>query len=395
LRSAIFAIAVLLFPAIVLAQSPAPPGLAVIEEARSRACVPIVAQIDLLDELLLPLGARAERLLTIAQAIALEDGSVIRTLDADDDVESRVRGWFIDDATLAQQFVANQNPEISLQRSVARENIKVVIEQAIGAVQFVADSIIASNRDLAAEAGQCDSAIYVRGAVLEACETSAGALCVAATEPPSLTSRFRFVDEPETMWEIQEIRPWSSPTGLMLDQNGQLDGARTFVYSRIGNVIVTVAFSPLLLDRTSVTPEQLESYQLTNDSLGLTFTHPDLAFAPALGVRAALAQPLDDETRYVIHFGEPLNPEVIWVGAAGTGEPLESTIALGAGQVARLQAGEPLTLSAVGDGELQGIEPAFVIELTDVNQAAAIQALLGYMAGQLSDDLTQIRGGGA
>ena len=81
------------------------------------------------------------------------------------------------------------------------------------------------------------------------------------------------------------------------------------------------------------------------------------------------------------------------MGAAGTGQPLESTIALGASQVTRLQAGEPLTLSAVGD-ELQGTEPAFVIELTDVNQAPAIRALLGYMAAQLSDDLTQILQGG-
>jgi hypothetical protein len=367
--------------------------LAAVEEARSRACVPIIAEVEQLDAVLLPLGSRADRLLTIAQAVALEDPSVIRTLDPEDELEARVRGWFIDDATLAQRFVDTQDAAISLQRSVARENIKVVIEQAIGAVQFVADSIIGSNADLAAEAGQCDSAVFIRGVVLEECEGLSGAMCQAAAEPPSPTSPFRFVDEAEVMWEIQEIRPWTSPTGLMLDPNGQLDGARTFVYSRIGNVIVTVAFSPLLLDTASVTPEQVRAYQVTNDSLGLTFAHPGLAFSPALGVRVALPQPLADETRYIIHFGEPMDPEVIWVGAAGTGQPLESTIALGASQVTRLQAGEPLTLSAVGD-ELQGTEPAFVIELTDVNQAPAIRALLGYMAAQLSDDLTQILQGG-
>jgi hypothetical protein len=395
-RSAILAIAAFTFPAAVTGQVSPPPGLAAIEIARSRACVPIVNEVDLLDALLAPLGVRTDRLLTIAQAIALEDPTIVESLDPDDDVEGRVGAWFMGDAALAQRFVTDPDPTISLERSVARENLKVIIEEAVGQIQFTADSIVGNNQDLAAEAGQCDGAIFVRGPVLEECQAASGVLCDEAAAPASPTTRFRFVDEPGSMWEIQEIRPWSSPAGLILDPTGQLDGARSFVYTRLGNVIVTVAFSPLLLERTAVTAEQLQGYQLTNDSLGLAFTQPDLVFAPALGVRASLPQPLAAETSYVIHFGDPLNREVIWAGAAGTGQALESTIALGAAQVVRLQAGEPLTLSAIREDQADGTEPEFVIELTNVNQGPAIGALLGYMTSQLSDDLTQIlqsRGG--
>ena len=391
MRSAIIALALSFAFAPLSAQVGTPPhGLVALELERSHSCVAILARVDVLDAILDPLIARVRRLGALAQALALEDQAIIASLDGQDTVEAQLRDWFAADGALAQSYIVEQDPAIAAERAAARDVIKKVLADAIGEPQAQADVIIRNNRGVAELLGPCDGAIFVRGAVLEACETAAGPICEEAAADPSQASRFRFVDSPESVWEIQELRPWTNATPLQPDPTGQLGGAQTVGYARVGNVVVTVGFTPLLRDRAETPPEDLRSFQATNDALGITFAHPDLAFAPALSIRAALPNPLADETRYVLHFGDVDDPDVVWSGEAGTGETLEDTVPLEFAHVTRLRAGEPITLTAM-KGSADGVdEPAFTIEFTNLNQATATEALLGYMARQLSIDLSRL-----
>lgn len=375
---------------------PAPAGLAAIELERSRSCVGILARVDALDAVLEPMATRSQRLLAVAQAIALEDRSVVDSLHAEDPVEAQVRAWFIEDGTLAEQYATLGTTDIAQARADGREAIKTTVADALAAVQTEADEIMAQDSELGTEAGGCSGAIFVRKAVLEMCATATGSLCDEAKEPPSAESQFRFVESANNMWGIQDLRPWTSPGPLAPGPTGQLDGGRTVGYARVGNLVITLAFQPFLRDREEATPEELQSYQVVNDSLGLEFSHPNFAFTPALGIRVALPEPLENESSYIIHFGAPQDPDVVWTGAVGTGQPLEAMIPLSAAHVTRLQAGEPLSLAAMRDGGAGIDEPIFGIELTTINQGPAAQALLGYMASQLSADLLSlIKPGGA
>jgi hypothetical protein len=229
--------------------------------------------------------------------------------------------------------------------------------------------------------------------VLEACETEDGPICEQAARPASEAVGFRFVETPENLWDIQQLRPWTAPTGLRPGANGQLDGARTIGFARVGNVVVSVAFAPLLRQRSEIQPADLARFSAVNDSLGLTFDHPDLAFVPALGVRATLPAPLAGEDAYVLHFAE--GAEVLWSGQAGTGGILEATVPIAAANAQRLRAGEALVFTAVRDAAADVAEPAYTIALSNVNQAQAVDGLLGYMASQLSADLAVlVRAGG-
>jgi len=365
----------------------APSGLAEVEMDRSRTCVAVLADVARLDEILDPLALRSRRLTSIAQAIAIEDGSIVRELDTTNAVESAVADWFATDAVLAQRFVTSQEPAILEQRAAGRDGIKITLSDAAVAVQMEADSIMAGHEDTVREAAPCDGAIFVRPAVLEACttDTDTGALCEEAGRPPAATDRFRFVDTPESVWEVQELRPWTDPTPIQPNQTGQLDGARTIGYVRVGNVVVTVAFSPMLKDRTEVTPAEQFGYAQTNQALGLTFDHPSITFAPAFGIRAALPTPLAGEDEYIIHFGDADAVDEVWRGDAGTGLPLEATIPMQATHVIRLRQGEQLSLTAMRSGE-----PEYSIPIDTTNQTSAMERLLTYMSTQLSADLNEM-----
>ena len=375
---------------------PVPAGLAVIESERSRSCVDVLSRLEELDRTLSPLAERSQRLLAIAEAVALEDRTIMESLDQSDPIESQIQAWFVSDGELAQRYVATLAQQIVDERATARETIKIVVSDAIAALQTEADQTISATGDLAQRAGPCDGAIFVRSVVLEACEANSGSLCDEAAVAPSETSRFRFVDSPEAVWEVQEIRPWTDPTPLQATPDGQLDGARTIGFARSGNVVVIVAFSPLIRDREELTLEEANLFQATNDSLGILFTHPDFAFAPVLGIRATLPIPLGDESTYVLHFGTPEEANVVWTGTPGTGAPIEESVPLGATHVGRLQAGEPITFTALRSSEGGENEAVFTIELTSINQARASQTLFGYMAEQLGRDLAALvrpRGG--
>ena len=369
---------------------PVPTGLAVIESERSRSCVDVLSRLDELDRALAPLAERSQRMLTIAEAVALEDRTIVESLDPSDPLESQVQAWFVSDGELAQRYVATLAEQLIDQRATAREAIKVVVSDALAAVQAEADQTIAATGDLAQLTGPCDGAIFVRSAVLEACETNSGPLCEEAALAPSEASRFRFVDSPESIWDVQQIRPWTDPTPLQATPDGQLDGARTVGFARTGNIVVSVSFSPLIRDREELTPEETQMFQVTNDSLGIVFTHPDIAFAPALGIRASLPMPLGDESTYVLHFGTPEAADVVWTGTPGTGAPIEASVPLGATHVGRLRAGEQITFTALRSGQGGENEPVFTIELTSVNQAQASEALVAYMAEQFARDLAAL-----
>ncbi len=388
MRIVIASLAVLSVTVTASAQVPAvPTGLAVIESERSRSCVDVLSRMEELDRTLSPLAPRSQRLLVIAEAVALEDRTIMESLDQSDPIESQIHAWLVSDGELAQRYVATLAQQLVDERAAAREAIKVVVSEGLAAIQAEADQAIAATGDLAQRAGPCDDAIFVRSVVLEECEAHSGPLCAAAAIPASDTSTFRFVDSPESIWQIQEIRPWTDPTPLQASPDGQLDGARTIGFARNGNIVVSVAFSPIIRDREELTPEETRLFQVTNDSLGIRFTHPDLAFAPALGIRATLPMPLGDESTYVLHFGTPDAADILWTGTPGTGAPIEGSVPLGATHVGRLQAGEPITFTALRISEEGENEAVFTIPLTSVNQARASQALVAYMAEQLGRDL--------
>lgn len=372
-------------------EPPLPSGLATVELDRSRACVDVLASLDDLERELAPFAERSRRLQAVAQGIALEDERMLEQLDRSDPVEAQVADWFVRDQELAQRYVATLAPAVATERTEAREAIKAVIMDALTAIQTEADARMEATGDLAQRSAPCDGAILVRSAVLEACAGRSTPVCDAAGRPAGTPDeRFRFVDSPEAVWDLTELRPWTNPTPIRATPTGQLEGARTVGYARTGNVVVSVSFSPLLRDRSSLTEEEASRMSAVNDSLGISFENPDLAFAPAMGIRATLPRPLADESVYLLHFGPPEAADVVWTGQPGTGTALEAAVPLAAAHVGKLRAGEPIALTAVretGSGEGEAV---FSIALNSVNQARASSALLGYMSDQLGLDLAAL-----
>ncbi len=367
-----------------------PAGLAQVERERSRACVTTLEDVEALDRVLAPLAARSRRLLAISEAIALEERAVVAELDPSDPVESDVQAWFATDSLLAVRFVQSGNEALQEQRRVGRDAIKEQVSGALETIQQQADSIVAETGDLGARAGPCDGAIFVRPAVVEACGERSTALCTAAAAPPDPAGPFRFVDAPEAVWDVQELRPWTNAGPLRVGATG-LEGARTIGYARIGNVVVTAAFTALLKEREQATPAELVTFDQTNQALAITFGHPDVAFAPALALRAALPRPLGGENRYLVHFGPAGDPDVLWTGQAGTGRTLQASVPISPAHVLKLRNGQQLSLTAV-----RGDDPVFTVSLSQANQAPAVTALLRYMSAQLDADLRRIappRGG--
>lgn len=395
MRARALLLAALVIPSGIAAQDPFQSGLAAIEAARSSACVGILARLDVLNRTLQPLAERSQRLLAIGRAIALEDRSVIDSLRVGDPTEAAVRAWFVSDGELGQRFVDTRDPAINEERSAAREVIRATVDSTLIAVQGEADSHIVAAGDLTAVAAPCEGAILVRSAVMEACRTESGPVCddVDSGEPGD---RYRFVDTAADLWDVTEIRPWTDPGPLQVGPSGQIEGARTLGYARQGNVVLTLAFAPLLQEKSELTPEELARFEEIVDSLGFDFSHPDIAFTPSLGLRATLPEPLAGETFYVLHFGAPDEAEVIWTGPAGTGAPLDATIVLNPQYATSLAAGMPISLTAVvagaeaGGEEGSDNEAVFSIQLTPVSQSRAVRALLGYMSSQLSKDLAAL-----
>lgn len=376
-------------PALAQAQETPPSGFAELERTRSQSCVAVLARVDQLNARLQPLGLRAERIRGMQQAVALEDRAIMEELDQSDELEAAVHAWFVSDGRLAQSYVESRNEELARQRTVGREQIKATLQNALTGVQAQAEAIMEGDADLSEAAGPCDGAILIRPVVLETCQTQASPVCdAAASAEPS--QRFRFVASADDLWDVQELRPWSPPGPLRIAPDGTLAGARTVAFARHGNIVFTVAFAPLIQPRTDVTDEQAQQLGELLDSIGLTFDHPDLVFAPSIAVRATLPQPLAGEDLYVLHFGPADDADLVWSAPAGTGTALEAPVVLQPRHLARLQRGESLQLTAIREVEAEENEALFTLELTQVNQAPAVQALLGYMAGPMVEELKRL-----
>jgi hypothetical protein len=360
-----------------------------LEIERSRACVGVLRQMQELNSSLEPLGQRSERLLGLLEAIALEDRSVVESLDRTDPTESALYDWFLSDGRLAQSFVDTGNQSLQQQRTINREQIRATVQAEGEAVQAEAQAIIDATDGVAIEANSCDGAILIRPVVVEACQTEESPVCGPANDTIA-TPGYVFVESPELLWDVEELRPWSQPGPLEIAPNGSLTGARTIAFGRHGNIVLTVAFSPLIMERSAMSEEEIADFQAILDSLGFEFNHPDLMYAPSLAVRANLPEPLAGEDSYILHFGAADSVDVLWTGPAGTGQMLEVPVVLTPRHLVLLQAGEPVRLSAIKNVADADPEALYTVELTTVNQVPTTQMLLGYMANQLAADLTRL-----
>ena len=382
-------------PLSIAAQEAPPLVFAELEIERSRTCVGVLRQLSELNLALEPLGQGSERLLGLLQGIALEDRTIMEALDRSDPTESAVYDWFVSDGRLAQSFIDTGNQSLQQQRTINRQQIRTTVQTAGEAVQAEAQTLIDGTDDLGTGMNSCDGAIFIRSAVVEACETEESPVCDAAADTVG-TPGYTFVDSPDALWDVEELRPWTQPGALEIAPDGGLTGARTVVSGRHGNLVLTAAFGPLIVDRSTLSEEATADFQQILDSLGFEFDHPDLMYAPSLSVRATLPDPLAGEDSYMLHFGESDSVDLMWTGPADTGEMLEVPVVLKVRHVLRLQAGEPIRLTAIKSVEDADSDVLFTVELTTVNQAPTTQALLGYMANQLSVDLTRLvppRGG--
>jgi hypothetical protein len=377
----------------ILAQEPTDPlpaDFAAIEQARSRACVDVLARVDALDTDLAPLAERSQRLMAIGQAIALEEREVMDSLRVSDPLEAEVRAWFVADGELAQRYLAEPSQALLDQRSAARDAIQRRLLAELEGLQTRADSTIARTGTLGEESSRCSGAVFVRPAVLEACAAATSPVCDAARDSSAQASRYRFVESAEVLWGLQELRAWSAPGRLQLLSSGQLGGARTVGLTRTANVVVTLAFGPQFRRRADLTAAESARLQAITDSLGFGAGIPDLFVVPSLAVQATLPDALGGETRYILHFGLPDAPEILWVGEAGTGAPVEGVIELGPTRLARLLSNEQLSLTALRPTETGENEPVYSIELTSLNQGPATATLAQYMAQELTNDLAQL-----
>ncbi len=361
-----------------------------VELARSRDCVGVTARVAVLDARLAPLAERSQRLLAIAQAIALEEREVVDSLRTADPLEAAVRDWFAADGELAQRYVALPTPALLERREVAKDSIEARVRQTLEGIQAEADAIVATTGTLGSEAGRCTGMVFLRPAVLDACQTEASPLCDAARDTLSTGRDFRFVESAEVLWGLQELRAWSVPGPIQVSPAGEIGGARTVGLTRAANVVVTLAFGPRLRLRTDLTIAEATRVGALSDSLGFGAAHARVVFSPSLAIQATLPTPLADELLYVLHFGTPEDGEMLWGGEAGTGAPLEGVVDLGPTWLAMLRAGEPLALTALRPTGTGGNEPVYSIELTSLNQGTTVAALVGYMAGQLASDLAQV-----
>jgi hypothetical protein len=172
--------------------------------------------------------------------------------------------------------------------------------------------------------------------------------------------------------------------------NGQLGGARTVGLTRAANIVVTLVFGPQIRRRVDLTGGETARLTVLTDSLGFGAGHPDLFFVPSLAIQATLPRALGGETRYIVHFGLPDAPDILWAAPAGTGAPVEGVVQLGPAHLAKLLGNEPLSLTALRPIATGENEPVYTIELTSLNQGTATATLAQYMAQALTNDLSQL-----
>lgn len=379
-----------LFPAALAAQDSIPTNLAEVEIARSKACVGTLARLAELDSALAPYAQRVDRLNALGRAVSLEKAGDAAPFDQGDSLEAAVAQWFTADSILATRYLAQPDSAIARERSDKRNAVLDRLRQAIQSVSEEAQGNLGDGAAIEAEAQPCVGAVLVRSAVLEACATNPSPVCDAArAEEPQ--GPYSFVNSPADLWDMEEYGPWSTPGPLQLGPEGDLTGASTSARARRGNVAFVLALRPLLTERSAISDQEIAQYEANLDSVGFTFDHPDFVMAPGLEIQGNLPPPLGGETHYVLHFGDLSGDnDVIWSMPAGEGGPFQAVFPAAPSVLARLQAGEVVSFSALRlpQGEEGTAEGIFTLSLLQVGEASNVGALVEYMKnGGLSQDL--------
>jgi hypothetical protein len=380
-------------------QDPVPANLAQQEVERSRQCVPVLNRLAELDQQLAPLSERAERIRALDGAVGLEDRLRAEPFADNDPIERQVREWFDADAALAERYLESGDEAIQEERQLARENIREVLRDEFVRVNEAAQEVFAGENDIEARFLPCDGAVFIRSAVLEECGDAASPLCDearrSAADPTTLeggqNGHFQFVDDPDHLWDLEHIRPWTPPSVLRPTPDG-LAGARTAALTRRGNLTFIFSLEPLIRQRSSLGEEEARDFDAHLAGMGFEFDHPDFVMVPALGVDVDVRGPLGTENAYVLHFGDLSDPEdqIIWSREVGVGGPVQEILAVDWEVLERLAAGEEVSFTAVRlpTSETDEGEAVFSLPVPTVNQVDAVSTLLQYMGeGQLSEHL--------
>jgi hypothetical protein len=381
--------ALCLIPGVLSAQDTVPPDLEEVELARSRSCVANLAALAGLEAEVEPYAQRVDRLNALGLAVSLEKPQDVAPFDSSDSTEAAVSAWFEADSVLATRYLAAPDSTILEERGNARTAILDRLRQEIQAWSEEAQRILSDNSAVRVAAEPCVGAILVRSAVLEACADTPSPVCDAAREQEPQGS-YPFVENPSDLWDVEEFGPWSRPEPLRLGPRGELSGASTSARARLGNVEFHLTLRPLLRLRSELSPEEVIEYQSNLDSLGFSFDHPDFVMAAGIDLSGSLPPPLGGETHYLLHFGDLSGEDVIWSMEASGGGPLRAVSSATDSELARLIAGETVSLTAVRAPEEEGGEGEVVysLALLQVGQTANVGGLVQYFAdGSLSRDL--------
>ena len=379
-----------------LAQEPVPTRMVADEMARSRLCVPVLTRLEELNLELEPLARRVDRIGVLYEAVVLEDADRVQPFDDASPEDRRVREWFARDAELAERYAESGNEALLEERRAHRAELVEALEEAFTSVSEEADAILARDEDLPRLAGECDGAILVRQAVLDRCpEGSESAVCREARSGAPM-GQYRFVEAAEDLWDVEQLRPWSTPSGIGPSPDGMLAGGQTSTVTRRGNVNLGLRLEPLIRERSAVSVEEAAGLDASLEAMGFVFDDPRFVMAPALVIDLDMDQPLDDETHYLLHFGDLSVPaeQVFWTARADQPRPIRDGFPISEGVLVRLMSGEEVTLTAVRIDEtsdqVEGT-PLFTLGLTSVGQAEAVTALVAYMAGgELAEDLRSL-----
>lgn len=376
-------------------QDEPPPAFAAAELARSRECVPVLSRLDAMTTELQPRQERARRIEALHRAVTLEDSTRVSPLADDDPLERAVAEWFREDLELARRYLETEDDAIREERSTRRAGILERLEQAYQDVSQEAEEIVSSNEDLQGGVQGCQGRVFIRSAVEDACESQPGETPICeAVRSGEQARNLRFVESPDELWNMEQLRPWTEPSPMRPTPDGGLGGGRTASLARRGNSSVVVGVEPLIRARADLTEEQVALYEANLDSLGYGFDHPALVMSPALTFEIDMPARLGGETHYLLHFGGLNNPErdvfrTISVPdewpIVGAFSPREETLV-------RMARGDPVSLTAVRMSEdgSRG-DAVFSIGLTPVLQSQRVTAVLQYMfGGQLESDLTEI-----
>jgi hypothetical protein len=375
-----------------VAEPPPPPGLAAVESGRSQRCVPVLARLDTLNAKLAPLATLADRIRLLDQVVTLEDTTRATPLSATDSVEVAVRAWFAEDQVLARQYAESGDSAIEARRAQGRDRVRQRLVDALGSVSAQGRETIAAAGDLEQGARECQGVILVRPAVLEACGGADTPVCAAARAAEA-NGRFRFVELPEHIWDVESIRIWEQPARLGPTPEGSLGGAQTAAIAQRGNTMLVVSIEPLIRDRAEVPAPELARLEANLDSVGIAYRHPKFLVAPALAIELEVIEPIGGETHYFLHFGDLSNParDVIWTSPS-TGHALQGIVPATKAILDRLATGEGLALTAIrfADPTQKQAEAIYSLELTQGGQALAVSALLEYLKAGLGEDFSAL-----